>query len=106
MSRREENGGEQEEGGEDGAPQLQIWDSDASQTAVGVLDDDGEEWEVRLVVERVASDLFRGRLVFSSDEESFATAPVLLEESEEEVMRRAANLPESMIRQFFVSARA
>lgn len=101
MSRRDENG----DGQDDGAPQLQIWDSDASSTAVGVLDEDGDEWEIQIVVERVASDLFRGRLVFSSEKESFATAPVLLEESEEEVVRRATRLPESMIRQFFVSAR-
>lgn len=89
----------------DAPPQLQIWENAGRTEEVEDLTVDGEIWKVQLLVERAAHDLFRGRLAFRSGEESFVTAAVLVEESEEAVVQRATTLPEAMVRQFFVSAR-
>lgn len=91
--------------GEDGS-QLQIWESASRRQELGRLEEAGVAWEVHLVVEKEAKDLFRGRLAFRHGDDHLLTAPVLVEESEEAVVRRAEDLPDSMIRQFLTSIRA
>ena len=91
-----------DDGGGDG-PQLQFWENASRRQELGVLEVEGREWEVHLVVERAARDLHRGRIAFRRGDEHMLTAPVIVEETDAEVGRRAEALPESMIRQFFVS---
>lgn len=89
----------------DGESQLQIWESASRRQQLGQLRSDGVDWEVHLVVEKASRELFRGRLAFRRGDEHFLTAPVLVEESEEEVVRRAGELPDSMLEQFLTSVR-
>lgn len=91
--------------GDDGS-QLQIWETASRRQELGRLEAEGTDWEVHLVVEKAASELFRGRLAFRHGDDHLLTAPVLVEESEEAVVRRAEELPDSMIRQFLNSVRA
>lgn len=91
--------------GRDG-PQLQIWESAARRQHLRDLEVDGDAWEVHLIVERAARDLYRGRIAFRRGDDHMVTAPVIVEETDAEVARRAEELPESMLRQFFVSVRA
>lgn len=92
-------------GGSDEGPQLRIWESASRRQQLGDLEVDGESWEVHLVVERASSDLYRGRIAFRRGEDHMVTAPVIVEESDADVGRRAEELPDSMLRQFFVSVR-
>jgi hypothetical protein len=91
-------------GPEDG-PQLQIWDSDARRHDLGRVTLGDEEWEVQVLAETVAADLARGRIAFQRAGRQLVTAPIIVEETEAEVLRRAEEMPESMIRQFLVSVR-
>ena len=92
-------------GGEDAGdgPQLQIWDSSARRQSLGRLPAGDEQWDVYVVAETVAPDLARGRIVFERGGRQLVTAPVIVEESEAEVLSRAESMPRSMIRQFLVS---
>lgn len=90
---------------QDGESQLQIWESASRRQELGQLRSDGAEWEVHLVVEKASRELFRGRLAFRRGDDHLLTAPVLVEESEEELVRRAEELPDSMLEQFLVSVR-
>lgn len=82
-----------------------MWDDDAWETAIGVLNEDEEAWDLVVLVESVGTDLVRGRLSFRRGTERFDTAAVVVEESAEAVVRRATQLPESMLRQLLHSAR-
>lgn len=96
-----------DESGESG-PQLRIWENASRRQSLGHLEDaedGGARWEVHLVVERAASDLFRGRLAFHRNDDYLVTAPIIVEESEGAVVARAEELPESMLQQFLVSVR-
>lgn len=93
-----------EERGEDDS-QLQIWESAARRQELGTVEHEDESWEVHVVVEKEAPDLVRGRLAFRRGDDYLLTAPVVVEETEAEVVRRAEDLPDSMIRQFLVSVR-
>ena len=95
------NGG----GGDEERPQLQMWDDEARETAIGTLDEGNVRWHTLVVVEPVAGDLVRGKLSFRSGEERYDTAPVILEETAARVVQRAAELPRAMLRQLFLSAR-
>lgn len=89
----------------DAEEQLQIWEGAARRQSLGTLGVDDVEWEVYLVVEAMAADLYRGRVAFRREDEYMVTAPVIVEEGEAEVVRRAEELPRSMIRQFYASLR-
>lgn len=90
---------------EDGESQLQIWESASRRQQLGELEDEGAVWEVHLVVEKASRELFRGRLAFRRADDHLLTAPVLVEQSEAAVVRRAEELPDSMLHQFLVSVR-
>lgn len=92
-------------GGDEPRPQLQMWDDEERETAIGTLEDGGVRWNTLVVVEPVSGDLVRGRLSFRCGEQRFDTAPVILEETAARVVQRAAELPAAMLRQLFTSAR-
>lgn len=85
--------------------QLQIWESASRRQELGTVDHEGLTWDVILVVEKDSPELARGRLAFRHGDDHLLTAPVLVEETEAEVVRRAEELPASMVRQFLVSVR-
>jgi hypothetical protein len=87
-------------------PQLQIWDTATREFEVGTLHDHDEAWSLVVVVERSTSDLCRGRISFRRGEERYDTDAILLEESEEDLVRRATELPASTLRQFLAALRA
>lgn len=86
-------------------PQLQIWEEGDRDAPVGALTDDDGEWEARVVLELVAPGHVRGRLSFRQGDRRFDTAPVLVEESEQKVVDRARQLPDSMLHQLLASVR-
>ena len=88
-----------------GDSQLQIWESAARRQEIGTVEHGDESWKVHVVVEKEAPDLVRGRLAFRRGDDHLLTAPVIVEETEAEVVRRAEALPASMLRQFLVSVR-
>lgn len=93
-------------GGEDEArPQLQMWEDADREQGIGTIEDGGVQWQLFVVLEQVAGDLVRGRLSFRYGEQRYDTAPVILEETVARVVRRAAELPKSMVRQLLSSAR-
>lgn len=92
-----------EPGSEGDSPQLRFWGSASRRQALGSLPSREGEWEVHLVVENVAPDLFHGRIAFVRGDERRVTAAVIVEETEGEVLERAEEMPESMLRQFLVS---
>lgn len=91
--------------GDEARPQLQMFDEDERDTAIGTLDDGKDIWHTHVIIEPVSGDLVRGRLSFRRGEERFDTAAVILEETAAWVVQRATELPRAMIRQLFVSAR-
>ena len=91
--------------GNEGRPQLQMWDEAERETAIGTLDDGEERWRTLVIVEPVSGDLVRGKLSFRCGEQRYDTAPVILEETAARVVQRAGELPQAMLRQLFVSAR-
>ncbi|MDX1578818.1 MAG: hypothetical protein R3266_10040 [Gemmatimonadota bacterium] len=91
--------------GNEGRPQLQMFDEKERETAIGTLDDGEELWHTLVIIEPVAGDLVRGRLSFRQGERRYDTAPVILEETAARVVQRAAELPRAMLRQLLMSAR-
>lgn len=82
-----------------------MWDDERRERAIGTLTDRDEEWEMVVLLEPASGDLFRGSLSFRRGGERFDTAPVLVEESAEAVVRRAAELPTALLLQLLASAR-
>ncbi len=89
----------------DKPPQLHIWDAAAREFELGALVDGDETWELFVLSERTSSDLCRGRISFRRDDERYDTDAILVEESEKELLRRAGELPASMLRQLLTSLR-
>lgn len=90
---------------EEGRPQLRMWDEAGQESAIGTLDDGERRWHIVVIAEPLADDLVRGWLSFRLDDEKYDTAPVIMEETAELVIRRAIELPERVLRQLFGSAR-
>ena len=88
-----------------GPPQLHIFDADAREYELGSLVDGDDSWQLIVIVERTSSDLCRGRISFRCDDERFDTDAILVEETEQEILARAEDLPASMLRQLLVSIR-
>lgn len=87
-------------------PQLHIWDSALRELEVGELTDGTETWSLFVITEWASADLCRGRISFRRGEERYDTSAILLEESEEELVRRATELPASTLRQLLSALRA
>jgi hypothetical protein len=88
-----------------GPRQLQIWDTATRELTIGELSEGGHAWDIYVVVERAATDLFRGRISFRDGSARFDTVPILVEESESAVVKRATELPRSMLLQLLTSLR-
>jgi len=91
--------------GEGGSrPQLHMWGGDAEEISLGTLQetDDGP-WELVLLVEHAGQELVRGKISFRQADRRLDTAPVIVEETEEEVVERARSMSDSMLRQFLLS---
>ncbi len=84
--------------------QVHIWDG-GREAAVGTVEDEEGEWSAVVVIEAEAEDLARGRLSFRLGDARYDTAPIIVEESAEAVVERAAELPASMLRQLLMAAR-
>ncbi len=89
----------------DGESQLRIWESASRRQELGQVESEGRTWEVHLAVEKASRELFRGRLAFRRNDDHLLTAPILVEETEEEVVRRAEELSDNMLEQFLASVR-
>ena len=98
MTGSDQNGGD--------PPQLQIWDAATREFEIGTLMDGQESWSRVVVADRASADLCRGRISFRRGEERYDTSAVLLEESEDELVQRAAELPASTLRQFLTALRS
>ncbi|MCL7970613.1 MAG: hypothetical protein M8866_00805 [marine benthic group bacterium] len=81
-------------------PQLQIWDMATREYEIGTLHDHEDTWSLVVVAERSAADLCRGRISFRRGEERYDTDAILLEETEDDLVKRATELPASTLRQF------
>ena len=92
-------------GGQGRPPQLHIFDGSTREFDVGTLMSGDDRWALHVVLERTSADLFRGRISFRRDEERYDTDPIVLGETEEAVVERAAELPASMLRQLLDSLR-
>lgn len=66
---------------------------------LGSLMDGQDTWTLVVLVERTAPKLCRGRISFRSEDRQLDTDAILLEDSEDALMRRAAELPVSTLRQ-------
>ena len=87
-------------------PQLHIWDGASGGTEIGTLVDESDAiWTLFVLVERTGQDLCKGRLSFRLGEERLDTGAVLVEDTVEAVISRAAELPASMLRQFLAAVR-
>lgn len=84
-------------------PQLQIWDTATREYEVGTLHDHDDTWSLVVVAERASADLCRGRISFRRGEERYDTDAILVEESEDDLVRRATELPASTLRQFLAA---
>lgn len=92
--------------GDGSRPQLHMWGGDAEEISLGTLEDSEGPWELVLLVERTGRDLVRGKISFRQGDRRLDTAPVLVEESEQEVVDRARSLSDSMLQQLLASAGA
>lgn len=92
-------------GGPNRPPQLHIFDGSTREFDVGTLLSGDDRWALHVILERTSSDLFRGRISFRRDDERYDTDPIVLGETEEAVVERAAELPASMLRQLLDSLR-
>jgi len=88
-----------------GRPQLQIWDDERRESLLGTLPDGDAVWQVFVLVDPVSDNLVRGYLSFRLGEQRFDTAAVVVEETTDGVVERAAALPRSMLIQLLSSAR-
>ena len=86
-------------------PQLHIFDAAAREIELGSLVDGDDSWHLWVIVERTSADLCRGRISFRTEDERHDTDAILVEESERDILDRAADLPASMLRQLLVSIR-
>lgn len=95
-----------EEGDDASRPQLHMWGGDAEEISLGTLEDsDDGPWELYLLVERAGRELVRGKISFRQGDRRLDTAPIVVEETEEEVIERARGMDETTLRQFLVSVR-
>lgn len=98
---------EEGQGADDDAsrPQLHMWGGDAQEISLGTLEDADGPWELFLLVERAGHDLVRGKISFRQADRRLDTAPVIVEETEQDVIERARSMSESTLQQFLVSVR-
>ncbi len=84
-------------------PQMQMWEDETRETSIGRFENEGVMWDLHVLIEPVTGDLVHGRLSFRAGEERYDTAPLLVEETAEDVVRQATEFPRSMLRQLLIS---
>ncbi|MEN8145436.1 MAG: hypothetical protein ABFS14_10850 [Gemmatimonadota bacterium] len=95
-----------EPGSQGDPPQLHIWEGTSGGTQIGTLVDDSDAiWNLFVLVERTGPDLCKGRLSYRRGDERLDTGSVIVEDTVEAVISRAAELPASMLRQFLAAVR-
>jgi hypothetical protein len=88
--------GNGEPGGLD--PQFQMFDESPMENEIRVLTHESEDWAVVLQTRECADRLFRGRFLFRSQGREVRTADLFIEASYNEVLERAANFEEHLLR--------
>ncbi len=86
-------------------PQLHIWDASTREIELGTLVDGDERWTLVVLAERAAPDLCKGRISFRHNDNRYDTQAILIEETEDALVRRATELPASTLRQLLRSLR-
>ncbi|MEE8193495.1 MAG: hypothetical protein V3T74_12175 [Gemmatimonadales bacterium] len=88
--------GNVEPGGLD--PQFQMFDESPMENEIRLLTHESEDWAVVLQTRECADRLFRGRFLFRSQGREVRTADLFIEASYDEVLERAANFEEHLLR--------
>lgn len=88
--------GNGEPGGVD--PQFQMFDESPMEDEIGDIAHGGEVWSVVLQTRECADRLFRGRLLFRSQGRELRTTDLFIEVSYDDVLDRAANFEEHLVR--------
>jgi hypothetical protein len=91
-----ESSGNDEPGGVD--PQFQMFDESPLEEEVRSVPFDGENWAVVLQTRECADRLFRGRFLFRSKGRELRTADLFIEATYEEILERARNFEEHLLR--------
>jgi hypothetical protein len=91
-----ESSGNGEPGGVD--PQFQMFDESPREEEIGLISYEHENWSVLLQTRECADRLFRGRFLFRSQGRELRTTDLFIETTYNEVLERAANFEEHLIR--------
>ncbi|UCC72612.1 MAG: hypothetical protein JSV86_19990 [Gemmatimonadota bacterium] len=91
-----ESSGSGESGGVD--PQFQMFDESPNENEIGSIPFEGDDWAVVLQTRECADRLFRGKFLFRSKGRELRTADLFIEATDEEVVERASNFEEHLIR--------
>lgn len=92
-------------GNGDKPPQLHIFDAAAREFDIGSLMAGNEIWALYIILERTSTELFRGRISFRCADDRYDTDAIVLGETEDAVIKRASELPASMLHQLLDSLR-
>lgn len=79
--------------------QLRMWDETPRESALGSVTAHGLTWSVFLEVRECADRFVRGRLVFRNEGRERRTADIFVAHTVDEVMERAKNFEEHLLRQ-------
>jgi hypothetical protein len=79
-------------------PQFQMFDESPKEEEVRSISFEGEQWSVFLQTRECADRLFRGRYLFRSQGRELRTADLFVEATYDEVVERAQNFEEHLIR--------
>ncbi len=88
--------GSGESGGLD--PQFQMFDESPNENELGSIPCEGENWAVVLQTRECADRLFRGKLLFRSKGRELRTADLFIEATFDEVLERAVQFEEHLVR--------
>ena len=91
-----ESSGNDETGGVD--PQFQMFDESPLEEEIRSIPFDGENWAVVLQTRECADRLFRGRFLFRSKGRELRTADLFIEATYEEILERARDFEEHLLR--------
>ncbi|UCF18225.1 MAG: hypothetical protein JSU87_09685 [Gemmatimonadota bacterium] len=74
-----------------------MFDESPSESELGWLKHDGENWAVFLQTRECADRLFRGRILFRCKGQELRTADLFIEATFDEVLERAQNFEEHLL---------
>lgn len=79
-------------------PQFQMFDESPAEHELGSVSYSGDSWAVILQTRECADRLFRGRFLFRSKGRELRTTDLFIEASDDQVLERATNLEEHLVR--------